>query len=232
MRGLSSKPLILINDSVRSLGIYVMACLCRGVIAEESRPDVVSDLVRVAEGVRESIRPSYLRNHPIIKAFRKVVIRAGVDPGRFKPLSELLVKRILRGDPIPHVNSIIDSRSMVAAETLIPLSVFDYDLVKTPLIMRRAIKGERFIDEKGRLRALSGAEIVVTDSYDHVIHVFPCCDGLEGAIRTGRTRRVLVIAYGAPEVPKALVKEAVERIRRYLTRYYPGAVCSSVRQYG
>ncbi len=213
-----------VSLEVRSLGIFAAYSYCRGVRAESGRPDVHADLRLAVEKVA-SLSVDSLKNHPIIQAYRTVMWRLGIDPTKVRPSAEALVRRALRRGCLPKICSIVDACNIVSIETLVPISVFDANALTPPLTLRRARQGEEFVDFSGKVRKLKGEEIVLADGEDKILHLYPHRDSIHAAIVVGSTRDVFVVAYGAPEVPKALVLRAVNMLNAKLLKYYPEAEC-------
>ncbi len=216
----------IISADVRSLGIFLAYASCDGVFAEERRPDIATDINELVSKLRSSYDIQTLKNHPLVRAYRDIMWRLGIDPTKVRPSSEALIRRVLRGRPFPSINSVVDSCNMASAESIVPISIFDHDLVKEPLTLRRARRGEVFVDFGGRERKLSGREVVLSDANGNILHLYPYRDSAIAAIRTGKTNCVDIVAYGAPGVPKTTVLEAVRKVCTYLLKYYPNASCS------
>ena len=215
-----------VSMDVKALGIFLAYTSCSGVLAEEGRPDVAADINELVVRLKSSYDVQTLKNHPLVRSYRDIMWRLGIDPTKVRPSSEALIRRVLRGHPFPSINSVVDSCNMASAESLVPISIFDHDLVREPLTLRRAKEGEIFIDFGGRERRLSGKEVVLSDANGNILHLYPYRDSAVAAIRTGRTNCVDIIAYGAPGVPKTTVLEAVHKVCAYLLKYYPNASCS------
>ncbi len=216
----------IVSVDVKALGIFLAYASCGGVLAEEGRPDVAADINELVAKLRSSYDIQTLKNHPLVRSYRDIMWRLGIDPTKVRPSSEALIRRVLRGHPFPSINSVVDSCNMASAESLVPISVFDHDLVREPLTLRRAKEGEVFVDFGGRERKLSGKEVVLSDANGNILHLYPYRDSAAAAIRTGRTNSVDITAYGAPGVPKTTVLEAVRKVCAYLLKYYPNASCS------
>lgn len=217
---------VIVSVDVRALGIFLAYTSCDSVLAEKGRPDVVADINELVVKLRSSYDIQALKSHPLVRSYRDIMWRLGIDPTKVRPSSEALIRRVLRGHSFPSINSVVDSCNMASAESLVPISIFDHDLVREPLTLRRAREGEVFIDFGGRERKLSGKEVVLSDANGNILHLYPYRDSAAAAIRTGRTNCVDIIAYGAPGVPKTTVLEAVRKVCAYLLKYYPNASCS------
>jgi len=218
---------VVVEGFVRRLGIFASYVWCDGVRVEVGRPDVRVFLDSAVRSISSTYSIEGLKEHPVVRAYRNVMWRLGIDPTKVRPSSEALVRRVLRRGSIPSINSLVDICNVASMETLIPISVFDMGSVKPPLTLRRAVTNEEFVDLSGKSRRLSGREVVLADSSGRVLHLYPHKDSIHASINEG-TSKVLVVSYGAPGVPKALVSGAAARTSTYIARFYPAARCSSV----
>jgi lysyl-tRNA synthetase class 2 len=63
-----------------------------------------------------------------ITAWREVYRKFGVNPKKYKPTAEAFLKRILKGNPFPGINTAVDA--YLAVELLYMLPIGGYDLAK------------------------------------------------------------------------------------------------------
>src|SRR3989344_8705186 len=71
-----------------------------------------------------------LSKDSVVDSFRKLYWSFGMDPTKTRVSSEALVRRIIKGENLWKVNSIVDNLNMVSAKTRLPVSYVDYDTVK------------------------------------------------------------------------------------------------------
>ncbi|RLG77334.1 MAG: hypothetical protein DRO14_02430 [Thermoprotei archaeon] len=219
--------LIFVDPSVRKYGILLALGFCRNVEVEVRRPDIQLLVRKVSQEVASRFTLDALRVHPVVKAYRDIMWKLGINPTRTLPLNESLVRRVLRRGFLTSVNSVIDSCNLACIKTLVPLSVFDAELINYPLTLRRAVAGEEFRYLNSKIRRLIGREVVLADSAGKVLHLYPCRDSVVAQV-TDRTREVLIVGYGAPEAPSALVIKAVELAQKFIRRFHPEVRCGRV----
>ncbi len=167
-----------------------------------------------------------MKIEPIIRTYREF-IQLKIGSKSYIPINEYLIRRILRWGSIPSINSVVDIAHIVTIKTLIPIAVFDYDRIKTPLLLRLSIPDEEFTDVKGRVRRLEGNELVLIDSNSSILYLCPSRISYY-AVPTHSTRKLLVLAFGIPQIPKSLVLNALKTFRQYISMYYPRCRCSSI----
>ena len=87
-----------------------------------------------------------LKDHPVVRAYRDLSWRVGIDPTKRRPSGEALARRVLGGQSLPRIHPLVDAYNRASAATLVPLSAFDAETLRTrgtPLLAR-ATAGEPF----------------------------------------------------------------------------------------
>lgn len=85
--------------------------------------DCISDY-----GSRHSIED--IKKNPAIEATRDAYKKAGKDPNRYRPSSEALCRRILRGLPLYQINTLVDIINLVSIRTGYSIGGFDRSKIK------------------------------------------------------------------------------------------------------
>ncbi|HQO27393.1 MAG TPA: phenylalanine--tRNA ligase beta subunit-related protein [Acidobacteriota bacterium] len=116
---------------------------------------------------------------PVLAALRELFKAAGTSPSRYRPSSEALVRRVLKGDPLPRIQPLVDLNNLVSIDTLCPACVMRPDTVHPPLLLRRGAAGETVTGFKGELD-LDGKPVLadregpfgtpITDDHRVVLH--------------------------------------------------------------
>lgn len=103
----------------------------------------------VLERVRE--RPDYadLPSHPAAARIRRLFREAGTDPTRYRPSSEALLRRLLKGDEIPGIHPFVDLSNCVSAELAVPCCVMAEGTFEPPFRFRAGAAGERYESLRG-----------------------------------------------------------------------------------
>lgn len=123
---------------------------CRGV---DNRVDFVEiqNLLRDAEA---EIRRVFSRfeshgRHPHIAAWRTAYKKFGSDPHQHRCSAESLVRRVLKGDSIPHINKLVDLYNYISLKYVIPVGGEDTDAIRGTLRLAFADGTEQFIRLNG-----------------------------------------------------------------------------------
>ncbi len=213
---------IAISSPVRRLGITAALTKCSLRTCTGDGSEVLKKASDVVENV---LTLAGLRNHRVIRAYRDIMWRLGIDPTKVRPSSEALARRVLRRKGVRSITQIVDSCNAASLVTLVVISVFDASKISPPLTLRFAREGEVFRDFSGKERVLTGKEIVLTDSDRKILHLYPYRDSATAAVSEG-TKEIIAIAYGAPGVGISQLLKALSSFREYLTILCEGVVCS------
>jgi DNA/RNA-binding domain of Phe-tRNA-synthetase-like protein len=151
----------------------------------------VAELRQAAE-VRLRARASLetLAGLPVVTALRRLFKAAGCDPSRYRPSSEALARRVLKGEGLPAVHPLVDVNNALSIDLLVPCCVLAAGSVVPPVELRVGRAGEVLDAMRGPLD-LEGKPLLadahgpfgtpITDS--HRVKVQP------------ETTRALVVAY-------------------------------------
>jgi len=82
--------------------------------------------------------------HPAIRATRETYKRLGKDPNRYRPSAEALCRRILKGQEIYQINTLVDLINLVSLKTGYSIGGFDLDRIEGNLILGVGEANERF----------------------------------------------------------------------------------------
>lgn len=215
---------IRVAPAVRQLGIFAASIRCSWRECGGNGETVLDDVSKMIKGAYSL---SDLRKHRIFRAYRDVMWRLGIDPTKIRPSSEALVRRVLRGKRVRSIHPVVDACNAASMRWFIVISVFDASRVRPPLTLRFARRGEVFEDFSGKARVLSGKEVVLADSEDRILHLYPYRDSAIAAVRDD-TREVVAVAYGAPGLGAGYPAKALEVFMEILSGLCSGVTCSDI----
>jgi DNA/RNA-binding domain of Phe-tRNA-synthetase-like protein len=68
----------------------------------------------------------------------------GIKPGEYRPSMDALVRRVLKKDPLPAINRIVDIGNLVSIQHLVPIGAHAIDLATHDMALRLASGAESF----------------------------------------------------------------------------------------
>jgi len=211
-----------ITYRVSSLGIRIAYATIEGVSVSKDNAEIEKYLSEVVSQTRERYVLESLKKNPVIRAYRNFFWRIGIDPTKTRPSSEALIRRILRGRPVPRINNVVDSGNLASIVTLVPIGLYDIAKINGKLSLRMAKKGEKFEPIGSKVEELTGKEPVLADEMK-VIHLYPHRDSERTKIDEN-TEKVLVVACGVPGVESSLLMKATNLTLELISRYAGGEI--------
>lgn len=68
----------------------------------------------------------------------------GMDPSRHRPSSEALLRRVLKGKDLYHINNVVDSCNLASLRMLLPIGMYDLSLIQGDVVLRTGRAGEEY----------------------------------------------------------------------------------------
>ncbi len=151
----------------------------------------LADLRRqVVEEARRDRDVAGLATQPTVAALRRLFRAAGCDPTRYRPSSEALLRRLLKGSELPAIHPLVDLNNCLSARLAVPCCVMAEGSFAPPLELRAGRSGESYESLKGPFQ-LEGKPLLV-DARG------PCDAPITGSERvkvTTETTRAWLVAY-------------------------------------
>ncbi len=174
-----------------------------------------------ARSARSRLELSTLTSHPTLDALRGLFKQAGTHPSRYRPSSEALARRVLKGDEIPAISPLVDLNNCLSLELLAPCCVMDVETLAPPFRFRRGAEGESYESLRGPFR-LEGRPLLV----DEAGPVDAPITGSQRVKVTERTRSAWLVSY----LPAAQV--GARRVAEVLAGLLERAPVAAVRTAG
>jgi len=99
--------------------------------------------------VASRFRDAPVSAHPAAREVRRLFRAAGCDPTRYRPSSEALLRRVLRGDGVPRIDPLVDLNNLLSMELVLPCCVMDVRSLEPPFTLRAGREGERMDSLRG-----------------------------------------------------------------------------------
>ncbi len=127
-------------EGAASIGILQMD----GLTVRESPEALKSMLNELADQYAKKYKDEPLGEIPTVKKIRAIFHRAGLDPTRYRPSSESLLRRAVKGKGLYFINSAVDLVNYFSLKTLWPIGLYDADRLKPPITWRVGREGETY----------------------------------------------------------------------------------------
>ena len=105
---------------------------------------------RSVEAVRRRYADaSEIAASPPIAALRKLFRAVGCDPTRYRPSSEALLRRLVKGADLPAIHPLVDVNNCLSAELGVPCCVMRDGSFGSHLVFRAGVAGESYESLRG-----------------------------------------------------------------------------------
>jgi len=152
---------------------------------------------------------------PEVAEARTLYKALGLDPTKTRPSNEALLRRVLKGESLYVVNTLVDAVNLASLQHQLPFGLYDALRLRPPLTLRRGAEGEGYPGiRKGNVN-LAGRPLLADPEGPFGN---PSADAARTAIRLD-TKEAVVVAYapsvGARERLDAALSAALDHIVRF-----------------
>jgi DNA/RNA-binding domain of Phe-tRNA-synthetase-like protein len=151
-------------------------------------------------------------------AVRSIYKRVGLDPTKHRPSSEALLRRVMRGESLPRVNSLVDVINWCSVESQLPFGLYDASRIVGPVVLRLGRAGESYPGIRKDEVHVEG-RLVLSD--DEGPFGNPSSDSERTKV-TEATARALVVVFAPAALASTIADSAlaltIERVKTYSSR--------------
>ena len=164
-------------------------------------------------------------DHPHIAAWRAAFSAFGAKPSKYPCSAEALATRVLKGDPLPRVNVVVDLYNAVSVEALIPVGGEDLDQLQGGLRLTVAGGGEAFDGHDGAPRP---GEIVWRDDVGVTCRRSNWRQGRRTRL-TDATTRAFFVFDRLPGLDESRLNAAAAQLESLLKARWPRCTVQRIR---
>lgn len=110
-----------------------------------SSQEIVALLRHEEERARVSLGGMEVSEHPQIISWREAYRSLGVKPSKYRASIESMLRRVVRGDPLPSISTLVDIGNIISLRYLIPVGGHAIDVLHENMELRPALGDELFI---------------------------------------------------------------------------------------
>ncbi|MEQ1573146.1 MAG: phenylalanine--tRNA ligase beta subunit-related protein [Vicinamibacterales bacterium] len=150
-----------------------------------------------------------------ISAVRTMYKRVGLDPTRRRPSSEALLRRVMKGESLPRINSLVDVCNWCSLESQLPYGLYDANRIHGDVVLRLGRPGESYPGiRKDEVNV--GGRIALADSEGPFGN--PTSDSARTMVTTATTR-ALVVVFAPREIDSRRLERVVEMTAQRMADY-------------
>lgn len=157
---------------------------------------------------------------PGVEEARALYKALGVDPTRYRPSNESLLRRALKGEALYRINTAVDAINLCSLVHQLPYGLYDASQLSPPLVLRKGREGESYEGIRKGPVSLAGRPTLADErgAFGN-----PTSDSLRTSVSL-QTRALLVTLYAPRAMPTAKIDQVLDATVETLTRHCGGRV--------
>lgn len=151
-------------------------------------------------------------------AVRAMYRRTGLDPTKRRPSSEALLRRVLKGDHLPRINTLVDVCNWCSLQFQLPYGLYDHDAVHGPVALRLGRECESYPGIRKDAVHVEG-RMTLVDAHGPFGN--PSSDSARTMV-TARTTRALLVVFAPSEIEPAQLAHVLDQSSARAIRFCGG----------
>ena len=177
--------------------------------------DLAREMDAACDRLRRELTIEQVAELDSIRSVRAMFRAWGVDPARYRPSAEALLRRVVQGKGLYRVSNVVDINNLGSIETGWPYGSYDAAAIEPPVTLRLGRAGEAYQGIGKQTWHLEGRP-VLADSRG------PFGSPISDSVRTRiaqATRSVLTVIFAPASSDNAAVERATRELARRLERF-------------
>jgi len=195
------------------------ALMLEGLTVRDADPGLAAEIAAYGEELRRRYPEVKSAEVPGAADARGLYKDLGLDPTKVRPSNEALLRRVLKGEALYTVNTLVDALNLCSLRAQLPFGLYDLDRVEPPIVLRRGTAGESYEGIRKAAVNVEGRPVLV-DTRGPFGN--PTSDSARTMITTS-CRRALVIVYAPGRFPPARLQSVLDETAATLTRWSGGS---------
>jgi DNA/RNA-binding domain of Phe-tRNA-synthetase-like protein len=143
----------------------------------------------------------------------------GLDPTKTRPSSEALLRRVLKGEALYRINTLVDAMNLCSLRAQLPFGLYDLDRIEPPVVLRKGTAGESYEGIRKAAVHVEGRP-VLADARGAFGN--PTSDSARTMV-TLQTRSALVVVYAPASLGRARLDAVLAETEATLTQHCGGS---------
>ncbi|HUS71269.1 MAG TPA: phenylalanine--tRNA ligase beta subunit-related protein [Anaerolineae bacterium] len=194
-------------------------------IDNKSEERAAEGLVRAQEKAAKAQFASVpLSSHPHISSWRAAYSSFGVKPTQYRCAVEALLRHVVKGGTVPHINKLVDLCNYVSMKYVLPVAAYDLDHISGSVEVRLAVGDEPFLPlYANEFEYPQPGEVVYTDDEGALSRRWTWRQSDRAKTTPGTTNALLTIE-GVNDIEATAVEAAMEELVSLVREYCGGEV--------
>jgi DNA/RNA-binding domain of Phe-tRNA-synthetase-like protein len=196
-------------------GVKLGIVEAQDVRVEAQHLDLTTLLEEVCARKQKEFTVESLAEAESIRAIRALFRGWGMDPSKYRPASEALLRRVVQGKGLYRVSNVVDIGNLVSIETGWPLGCYDRSRIEGPVVLRHGLAGESYESIGKKTWNLEGRPVLADPAGPFGS---PISDSTRSMI-TESAKNVVIVIYVPEKSSDATAELAMKRLCERLTTF-------------
>jgi len=196
-------------------GVKLGAIEADGVQVKPAGEPLAQLMHEICERKRCEFTVESLTDAQPIRAVRAMFRGWDMDPSKYRPSSEALLRRVVQGKGLYRVSNVVDVGNLGSIETGWPYGCYDRGKIKAPIVFRHGAAGERYEGIGKRTWHLEGRPVLADSDGPFGS---PISDSTRTMI-TEAAQDILVVIYAPSSVENSFIRAAMDRLTERLSQF-------------
>ncbi|MFZ0523622.1 MAG: phenylalanine--tRNA ligase beta subunit-related protein [Candidatus Acidiferrales bacterium] len=139
----------------------------------------------------------------------------GMDPSKYRPSSEALLRRVVQGKGLYRVSNVVDIGNLGSIETGWPYGCYDRSKINAPVSLRHGTAGEKYEGIGKQIWHLEGRPVLADPQGPFGS---PISDSTRSMITESATQ-VMIVIYAPARTPDSSLNAAISKLKDRLAQY-------------
>lgn len=195
------------NITIQIPGVRLGVVEADGVSVAPATVELVREIDEVSARLRREFTLESLADSEAIVAVRAMFRGLGLDPSKYRPSSEALLRRVVQGKGLYNVSNVVDLSNLGSIETGWPYGVYNRAAISSEVCLRLGAPGEKYEGIGRRVWHLEGRPVLADAAGPFGS---PISDSTRTQIVEG-VSEVLTVIYAPVHPPEATMRIAAEK---------------------
>ncbi len=198
------------------LGIITMD----GVAVAPSGGALAEEITSRCERIHSNLSAEDVAALESVRAIRAMFRGWGIDPARYRPSSEALLRRIAQGKGLYRISNVVDAGNLGSLETGWPYGLYNRSLISPPVVFRAGLDGETYQGIGKQTWHLAGRPVLADE---HGAFGSPISDSTRTMV-TETAHDILGAIYAPGSATKRAVEQALHTLGERITQSRGGEI--------
>ncbi len=201
--------------SIEIPGVKLGVIEAEGAHVAPAAAELACEMDAACERLRRGLTVEQVAELDSIGAVRVMFRVWGVDPSRYRPSAEALLRRVVQGKGLYRVSNVVDISNLGSIETGWPYGIYNSAAIESPVSFRLGLAGQKYEGIGKHTWHLEGRPVLVDRQGPFGS---PVSDSVRTMI-TEATSAVLTVIYAPGSSAAAALQQAIEQHGRRLEQF-------------